>query len=344
MHAGPRAARFGQHLFQVIKTMMQNILASAVFGSAVLLTALMGFAIQRGATCTVAAIDEIVGQRRCARLLGMLEASLWVAGVLLIASTLHLTMLMPPGFAVSWMIVAGGVLLGLGAFINKACVFGAIARLSNGEWAYIATPLGFFAGCALLQVLPIPHQRMTSTSLLFGIAHWVVWLFVAFVLTRIGIALWRMRKAPGYGFTTSIWSPAAATIVIGVAFVLLLLLVGGSWAYTDVLAELSMGKSANLTWRLLLLLALYAGGLLGGYTAGRCRYVRPDGRQVLRCFIGGLLMGLGSLLIPGSNDGLILLGMPLLYVHAWLAFLTMCLTIAIAMKLRSPQAARPQAT
>ena len=316
--------------------MMQISLNSAVFGIAVLLTAVMGFAVQRGATCTVAAIDELVGQHRYTRLLVMLEASLWVAGGLLIASTLHLTMRMPTGFAVSWMIVAGGVLLGLGAFVNKACVFGAIARLSNGEWSYVATPLGFFAGCALLQGLPISPQRMNSTSPVFEMAQWTVWLFVAFMLTRIAAAIWQIRSDATHWFTRSRWTPGAATIVIGIAFVLLLILLGGSWAYTDVLAELSMGKSDNLTWRLLLLLALYAGALLGGYTAGHWRAVPPDGRQLLRCFFGGLLMGMGSLLIPGSNDGLVLLGMPLLYAHAWLAFLTMCMTIAVAMKLTSP--------
>jgi hypothetical protein len=316
--------------------MMQISLNSALFGIAMLLTAVMGFAVQRGATCTVAAVDELVGQRRCTRLLAMLEASLRVAGGLLIASTLHLTMRMPGGFAVTWMIVAGGVLLGLGAFVNKACVFGAIARLSNGEWSYLATPLGFFAGCVILQGLPIPHQRMSSSSPVFEMAHWTVWLFVAFMLARSAGALWQTRLNPAHWLTAERWTPAAATVVIGIAFVLLLILLGGSWAYTDVLAELSMGKSDNLSWRLLLLLALYAGALLGGYTAGHWRAIRPDGRQLLRCFLGGLLMGMGSLLIPGSNDGLVLLGMPLLYAHAWLAFLTMCVTIAMAMKLSPP--------
>ena len=39
-------------------------------------------------------------------------------------------------------------------------------------------------------------------------------------------------------------------------------------------------------------------------------------------------MGWGSPLIPGSNDGLILLGIPLLPPYAWLAFATMVLSIA----------------
>ena len=52
--------------------------------------------------------------------------------------------------------------------------------------------------------------------------------------------------------------------------------------------------------------------------------------EVARCFGGGVLMGWGSLLIPGSNDGLILIGMPLLWPYAWAAFATMCLCIGSA--------------
>ena len=41
-------------------------------------------------------------------------------------------------------------------------------------------------------------------------------------------------------------------------------------------------------------------------------------------------MAWGTLLIPGGNDGLILVGMPLLWPYAWLAFLAMCISIAAA--------------
>jgi toxin CptA len=42
-------------------------------------------------------------------------------------------------------------------------------------------------------------------------------------------------------------------------------------------------------------------------------------------------MGWGGLLVPGHNDGLILVGMPLLLPYAWVAFLTMCASIAAAL-------------
>ena len=82
------------------------------------------------------------------------------------------------------------------------------------------------------------------------------------------------------------------------------------------------------------MLCLLLGALAGGWHAGRLRSVRVSAGALLRCFAGGLLMGWGSLLIPGGNDGLILIGMPLLWPYAWVGFATMCLTIAGAQVLQ----------
>ena len=51
-------------------------------------------------------------------------------------------------------------------------------------------------------------------------------------------------------------------------------------------------------------------------------------------------MAWGSLLIPGGNDGLILIGMPLLWTYAWVGFFTMCATVAVA-QLVARRLARP---
>ena len=112
------------------------------------------------------------------------------------------------------------------------------------------------------------------------------------------------------------------------------------WAYTDVLAQLAHGMSMTLALGVLCLAALYVGALLGGWTAGRWQHVPPSAGAIARCFAGGVLMAWGSLLIPGSNDGLILVGMPLLRPYAWVGIATMCATIAAAQLLRMRLAAR----
>ena len=52
-----------------------------------------------------------------------------------------------------------------------------------------------------------------------------------------------------------VWTPHAATTVIGVTFLVMLLPVG-AWAYTDVLAGLARGMAKSLIARSLLLVAL----------------------------------------------------------------------------------------
>jgi toxin CptA len=323
--------------------LMDIVLVSTAYVVAAICAGLMGYAIQRGATCTVAAMDELVRRRSFNRLGSMVEASLWVVGGLLIVQALRLPLMMPAGYAVTHLTVVGAGLLGFGAYVNGACVFGAVARLGSGEWAYVATPLGFYAGCVTFpHVLPsVTQQRLPYDSAVLHASPWVALPFGAFMLWRIARPLFQACAAPaaaggpplrrlGEWISVRVWSPRAATTMIGVTFFLMLLLVG-AWAYTDVLAELARGTAGNLVARCLLVLALFAGAMLGGYTAGRWRSTPITPAGLSKCFVGGLLMGWGSLLIPGGNDGLVLVGMPLLWPYAWVAFLTMCITIGAAL-------------
>ena len=81
------------------------------------LAATMGYAIQRGATCTVAAMDELVNKRRAHRFVALLEAALWVLGGLLLLRELHAMPPMPSGYALGLGTIAGAALLGVGAAI-----------------------------------------------------------------------------------------------------------------------------------------------------------------------------------------------------------------------------------
>jgi len=323
---------------------MEILLVSAAFVISLLCAGLMGFAIQRGATCTVAAVDEFVSKRKLNRLISMIEASLWVIGGLLIAEASHLLPKMPAGYAIGWLTIVGALLLGLGAFVNGACVFGAIARLGSGEWAYVLTPLGFYLGCLTVgSLFPPPPPRLSAASPLFDAAMWLAVVFVALMLFRVIRPLLSRGSDPEQTFaqrvhaalTSRIWSPHAATGVIGVTFVMILLLIGGTWAYTDVLNDLARGMANSLIARVLLVIALFAGAIVGGYTAGRLRSTRITATQSAKCLAGGALMAWGTLLIPGSNDGLILIGMPLLRPYAWIAFLTMCIAIGAALVARN---------
>ncbi|MFA5964240.1 MAG: YeeE/YedE thiosulfate transporter family protein [Sphingomonas sp.] len=293
-----------------------------VVGTAVALTsaALMGLAIQRGATCMVAAVDEIVTTHRATRALALAEAALWVGGLLALAQLAGVLGMSPARYQVSGWTIVGGALLGLGAWVNRACVFGAIARIGSGQWAWLATPPGFFLGCL------VPLHATTALPMSKQVAPFALTGAVA-----LGVALlmvWRLVEATrAPRFLAHWWHPHRATLLIALTFVVTLLTVG-LWAYTDALAALARGMEARLNLRLAMALALLGGAIVGGWIAGSLHAVMPRPIDLLRCAVGGALMGLGAMLVPGGNDGLILVGLPALLPHAWVAVTTMVLSIA----------------
>ena len=197
----------------------------------VLLAGTMGYAIQRGGTCTVAAVAQVLCKRRANRLQALLEAAIWVLGGLLIARTLEFEPPVPAGYAFTGWTALGAVLLGLGASVNRACVLGAIARVGSGEWAYLATPLGFYLGCLLGQA-PLAHfplQKYAEPALALQAPVALAWMIGAWMVWRI-FKLFKAISASQSGRTkmlsANVWQPHAATLVIAVTFFFLLWLVG----------------------------------------------------------------------------------------------------------------------
>lgn len=312
--------------------MMVDI-ASPVFLVAVACAGLMGYAIQRGATCSVAAMGELVEHGTAKRLFALAEATLWVAGGMVLARLAGLLPMLPAGFALSWWTLLGGMLLGLGAYVNGACLFGALARLGSGDWAYILAPIGFYLGLVTFTPLfqmPVAHAIPTvspdPTSPLFRA---MALLFVGYMLWR----LWSVYARPDVQtkIIHRVWMPHEATILIGITFIILLVTVG-FWAYTDLLFDISQHKVRDIVWRSLLFIVLFIGAVLGGWTAGRFKPRPLQLRALARCLAGGMLMGWGGALTPGGNDWLILVGMPLLWPYAWVSVFVMCGTIWLALK------------
>lgn len=297
---------------------------SIAFLIAAICAAIMGYAIQRGATCMVAAVDEVLTKGSAWRILGLIEAAAWVAGGVLVWRMLGGHAALPIGYPATSATVAGGFLLGLGALVTRACVFGAIARFGSGEWAYLLTPVGFFIGCASIWPLIGEFPPMRVASPLFE-ASWLLVPFALFVVWRVRAAL---RAGLAGMLAMHVWSPHRATGVIGIVFVISLIAIG-PWAYTYALLALAQGNTGGVATKAVLLFALFAGALVGGWTAGRLKLTRPAPAVVVRCLIGGVLMGWGSLLIPGGNDELLLLGLPLLQPYAWVAIASMALAIGI---------------
>ncbi len=286
--------------------------------------AIMGYAIQRGSTCIVAAVDELITKRRAHRFLSLAEAAAWVTAGALLWRILGRNIALPIGYPAGISTAAGGLLLGLGALVTRACAFGVIARIGSGEWIYLLTPIGFFLGClaAWPSIGQVPPMHVASP--LFS-AGWLLVPFAFFVAWR---AIEGIRAGRSGMLAAHVWHPHRATTVIGIAFAVSLVAVG-PWAYTSALAAFAQGHRTDLLDKLGLLVIMLAGALVGGRTTGRLSWRIPTFETAIRCIAGGALMGWGTLLIPGGNDELLLVGMPLLQPYAWLAVASMVMAIGI---------------
>lgn len=279
----------------------------------------MGIAIQRGNTCTVVAFDDLVHRRSPTRLIAIAYCWLLVAGgltLLMLSTGYHPVEHLFPVTAWS---VAGGVLLGVGAVTNGACTTGTIARIGSGEYTFGLTIVGFFLGC-----LAAPHVfgRAATTHLAAvptatSLDHPVLTLLgLAFVLTMTARRLITGPHESVRDFLRSAWDPRTATLIIAVLFVTLVQIFG-AWSYTDLLGDLVRGTHAEAVDRLVFLAVLLAGAVLAGRSQRGPRLIGPLAPRVLRCAVGGFIMGAGFAVAPGAFDGLTLFEQPLLLPFAW---------------------------
>src|SRR5215470_12640913 len=144
----------------------------------------MGFANQRGGTCTVAALEEVVRKGTFKRLVALFEASLWAGAGLVLLTAAGVLVSVPVNYAVGAGTILGGALFGIGAFVNRACVFGTVARLGSGEFSYLAMPIGFYVGSLASMRLPDPAQ-LDGRSPVIAASAWLAVLVIPITLVRV---------------------------------------------------------------------------------------------------------------------------------------------------------------
>lgn len=304
--------------------------------AAVLFAALAGFAAQRGSVCAVAAVGDLVNRRNPRRFIAFFECALWSLALLAAASAVDVRPAQaPPDYAPGLLAAAGGAVFGLGAAINGACAFGTVARLGRGELAFLAMPLGFMAGAAIVSQF-FDGPRSFPDAGYSALPQIAVWGIVFFVGSQLFRALDSVRspaealrrlKAPE-------WHPSFAMAAIGLSSALLMIAFA-PWPYSAVLLEIGARAEVNQLGLRLLLAALFLiGAGLAARLAGTLKVVTPDKWDIAEKAFGGALMGAGAFLIPGGNDALVLTGLPHLFGYAAIAYAAMAIAIAAALIVR----------
>jgi uncharacterized membrane protein YedE/YeeE len=278
----------------------------------------MGFAIQQGGTCMVSALDQLVRGRSAGKLLALAECSLWTSALGLVVAASGFAFAASPAYPLGLATVLGGLLLGAGAWLNGACVFGSIARIGGRDWHYLLTPPGYFLGSLVHYRLVGDYAKASEQAQVHGALPLLAVLLVASMAASL-LSFRRTRRN-----LASLWTYRHATIAIGFAFVVLVV-VAGPWTYTEALARVSHGHRPPHWSELALFAALLGGAVFGGRRLSSPSEFFP--RRALLCLSGGALMGFGGSMVPGGNDNLILVGLPGLQPHAWVAIVAMALAI-----------------
>lgn len=288
-----------------------------MFWLALLMVAALGYANQRGSTCAVAAADEIIERRSFHRLAGFLVAGTVSAAILLGLGGAPRAVAVP-----GWGAVVGGMVGGLGASLNGRCAMGTIASLGRGRIDRLATLAGFLVGSAIvlrgLGWAPgtAMHAPLQSWPLAAG---------------ALGLAVLAWRLACSRALATPGWMA-----LIGLLNAVLVWLMV-NWSYTGGLTRLAAGQTGDLANMAAFLGVLIAGSVCAAILAGTFKRQSSSWRDWLRSACGGLLLGMGSAIVPGSNDAMLLLGLPLLVPGLLIAYAAFWLSLIVARFVRFKQ-------
>jgi hypothetical protein len=306
-----------------------------MFVIAILLVFLAGYVTQRGSVCAVAATWELVVERKASRYVGFLFCAACGLLVMAVGNAFGRPVFDSyPGLPVSVAALVGGAIVGIGAYINRRCAFGTVAELGTGRLPRIATLIGFIAGTSLgdLAHMGLAGMPQVSSPLVALPASTALAIAVV-AMALLGLALTQLarpRPAPD-------WTPLQAMAVIGLSNGLLLVLAHG-WPYTSVLMQIARGAHDAIGPHALMAIAFVLGSVAGGVALGHFHLSLGSARDWLRAFGGGAIMGVGAVLVPGGNDAMLLVGVPLLLPNLLAAYAAMSLMLVVLVAIRARSA------
>ncbi len=295
---------------------------------------LIGYSSQRSSVCMVRAAREVIERRRVHRLAGFLLAAASAMLIMAIADRLGASPFTTIiGARIDRFAIAGGVLFGLGSWINGHCAVGTLAALTSGRLSRLATLAAMFCAAIVLgpsmskAALMLPDRAPLVSPL---VGHALLALTIGVVLA--GLAATYVYRRLGWRRPRGGWSPLVAMTVIGVSSGVLFAL-DQHWVYTSRLAELADGEPVFTIGKMAGPAALIVGMVVASLLSGMFQLQMGEIREWLSASGGGLLMGLGATLVPGGNDAMLFTGVPLLLPNLLIAYAAFFATLFVGLRL-----------
>ncbi|HBC16625.1 MAG: hypothetical protein CMH88_16310 [Oceanibulbus sp.] len=289
-----------------------------------LLAGLLGFCLARANSCTVASVRRLVLERRWDWLLGLATAA--SAGAVTLVALLMIGgsgFALPDHHELGWGPVLGGLLLGTGAWINRACMLGSISRLAEGDTNFLLTLVGLAAALSAWPNLYILPEEPDSYRVGDLLSLTPAPVFAILALLTLGWAIFRLQRGRN-----------AALLYLVAAGVLGATLFAGSpqWSYLSSIDRALRGSLFALGLGTdIAALTIFAGAWLSTWLASLFSWVKPSVTRATGCLLGGFLMGLGAQTVPGGNDALLLWTIPGAALYGLVAYAMMVVSIAFCL-------------
>ena len=308
---------------------------------AIICSFIIGLTVNLGSTCAVNAARNFVHRQQADMLVGFGIAIAVAAMIVLPAKWLspaQIHLASNPEIGVA--LITGAVLMGVGAYVNGACLFGTLGRIGKGELRFLGLPLGLAAGFTIehrQNFLHVPRHLdnpLAQPTFTGGI------ILAGFALL-LALCWWWLQRAgrrAGAEPAASYWTVQRSMAVLGLFGALQFALVPGS-TYVDAIQSFfrMIPDMKAFATPVLPSIAALAGTMIAGIWSRRFRIEYPQIGGLARSFAGGLLMGIGGSWIPGGNDTLLLSFLPAAALGGILAYVVMTATIFLLLMIRRPE-------
>jgi len=288
---------------------------------------ILGFALGRVATCTVAATDRWINQGKLDWLGGLVVVTSWSGLVLFFLLLYSGRAHIPVDIEIQASLFIGAVFMGIGALVNKGCFVGTIGYIGTGQFSYLLSFVGlglalWLAGDNVLDLFdPVSPKKRTLIPD-DPVKQVVVIGFVCVCL----FSLWLLFFKRNLSMLALLAVGICAALMFGTR---------PEWAYAAVLNSLISGQGLSVGATVeIAVVMLIAGAIVSSWLKDRFKPTLGSWKQAAGNLTGGFLMGIGASAVPGGNDILLMWTIPGLALYGAIAYLVMIVTIALVFKLK----------
>lgn len=286
---------------------------------------LLGFALVRAATCTVAATMRWIDHGKLDWLFGLLIVASWAGLVLFLLLQYSGRAHIPVDIEIGWQLFFGASIMGVGAMINRGCFVGTVGYIGTGKFSYLLTFVGLALAMLILRVETLnpfdPVVTTGRTAIGDNIIKQIV--LVGFAALSL-LSLWLVIAKRNMAMLALLTIGITAAIIYGTR---------PEWSYAAVLNSLLAGQGLSVGMTVeLAVIALFAGAIFSSWLKNKFHPQLGTWKLAAANLAGGFLMGIGAATVPGGNDVLLMWTVPGLTLYGAVAYLVMIATIALMLK------------